>query len=677
MKKQEAPGGLAAACWLPCLPSRPGWCWWLPGPGACCLPPLRPASAPLSRSTARADCPSVREGRKQFSRTVATERPRRAQTARSLRAGGSEASALYPAQITSSRGCACRRACWNMFACCCASPPGATTRPSLPTDMADDDMARKPGPEQLSTASAIDVGAAAAADMPPYTTDDPTPPHGPAEGVPVSVKPEPTESSESEGVPPTRASTPPKPGDRAAERAAGERASELIHSERLSAEQQATVKMYVKAHRDFTRVGNTEKFFSADDIVAVVDEKDTGWYRGFVINHVRHTPHWFPKNLVDEVQFVKNHSGPEEQQDVAQPVVWALQLSAGLEEDAATVTASMSHAEGLACVAVPRDTTGSFAVAVTVERLQPAAYDDAWISFGLSRVVPPREQQYLQTRYTTQGEQQYLQTRYPTFGGYKGSCGLRQHVGNNTREKGTVYLKDFGRRVDEFEKGTSTGIFTPPIRPGSRLALLLSARSAEGMRTARFFVDGVAAAVVVIDDDGGDSDWVAGLNLPSFAIVRIVPADGEEIKKGHFRPELEKQNMLLVASKSTDIKGPTEPTKQELKDATAGVGPDCSVLHRVLKETLTGIDEEFRLNFSAFLLYDEDGDGFISTSDMQTFATLRQGESLSYSQAESIVSEALHSRHGYAKDLRTIPYQVRDGPLRLCYEDFVAWQATG
>jgi Ca2+-binding EF-hand superfamily protein len=101
------------------------------------------------------------------------------------------------------------------------------------------------------------------------------------------------------------------------------------------------------------------------------------------------------------------------------------------------------------------------------------------------------------------------------------------------------------------------------------------------------------------------------------------------------------------------------------------------VLHRVLKETLTGIDEEFRLNFSAFLLYDEDGDGFISTSDMQTFATLRQGESLSYSQAESIVSEALHSRHGYAKDLRTIPYQVRDGPLRLCYEDFVAWQATG
>ena len=42
-------------------------------------------------------------------------------------------------------------------------------------------------------------------------------------------------------------------------------------------------------------------------------------------------------------------------------------------------------------------------------------------------------------------------------------------------------------------------------------------------------------------------------------------------------------------------------------------------------------------------------------------------EMMSHSEAEPMmkkISEALHSRHGYAKDLRTIPYQVRDGPLR-------------
>ena len=53
---------------------------------------------------------------------------------------------------------------------------------------------------------------------------------------------------------------------------------------------------------------------------------------------------------------------------------------------------------------------------------------------------------------------------------------------------------------------------------------------------------------MVVDDDGGDSDWVAGVMLPASAIVRIVHAEGEEIKKGIFRPELEK-NVLLGATK--------------------------------------------------------------------------------------------------------------------------------
>jgi hypothetical protein len=269
------------------------------------------------------------------------------------------------------------------------------------------------------------------------------------------------------------------------------------------------------------------------------------------------------------------------------------------------------------------------------------------ISFGLSRVAEPQQSFGILL----------------SFGDYDGSCGLYQHVGNNTAEQGDVHLKDFGRRVDEFEPpksvwGRSTGTFTPPIRPGSRLALLLSARSAKGMRTARFFVDGTEAAVVVVDDDGGDSDWVAGVMLPAQADakVRIVPAEGEEIKKGMFRPELEKQHVLPVASEWTWL---TEPTEQELKDALSGTGTDCSMLHRVTEEMIAKNGWAGKLfdfdTFSQFLLHDIDNDGFINAADFQQSID----PSMSKGEAEWMMSFALQDK------------DPGDGPVRLCYDDFV------
>ena len=69
-----------------------------------------------------------------------------------------------------------------------------------------------------------------------------------------------------------------------------------------------------------------------------------------------------------------------------------------------------------------------------------------------------------------------------------------------------------------------------PIVQGSRLALHLSPRGAEGRRTARFFVDKEEVAVFVdIEDDGGGSDWVAGVTLSPKARVRLVPAEGQEL----------------------------------------------------------------------------------------------------------------------------------------------------
>ena len=86
--------------------------------------------------------------------------------------------------------------------------------------------------------------------------------------------------------------------------------------------------------------------------------------------------------------------------------------------------------------------------------------------------------------------------------------------------------KGFGRRADRGDRELG-----PPIVQGSRLALHLSPRGAEGRRTARFFVDKEEVAVFVdIEDDGGSSDWVAGVTLSEQATVRLVPAQGVELQ---------------------------------------------------------------------------------------------------------------------------------------------------
>eukprot|EP01045_Picozoa_sp_COSAG04_P019278 COSAG04_NODE_1859_length_5375_cov_2.368082_2_plen_258_part_00 len=79
---------------------------------------------------------------------------------------------------------------------------------------------------------------------------------------------------------------------------------------------------------------------------------------------------------------------------------------------------------------------------------------------------------------------------------------------------------DFGRRADRDDKELG-----PEIKQGSRLALRLSQRGAEGTRTARFYVDQRQVAVFAdIEDDGGDSD--------SFGIARPTPNESKSVKMG-------------------------------------------------------------------------------------------------------------------------------------------------
>ena len=124
---------------------------------------------------------------------------------------------------------------------------------------------------------------------------------------------------------------------------------------------------------------------------------------------------------------------------------------------------------------------GGFALAAVVEALpKPRGY---WLSFGVGRAMPKDDK---------------------TFGYYDGTCGLMQNSGRASDRSAAT--KGFGRRAygDDRELGR-------PIVQGSRLALHLSPRGAEGRRTARFFVDKEEVAVFVdIEDDGGDSDWGAG-----------------------------------------------------------------------------------------------------------------------------------------------------------------------
>eukprot|EP01045_Picozoa_sp_COSAG04_P020432 COSAG04_NODE_2092_length_4811_cov_4.293930_1_plen_196_part_10 len=122
-----------------------------------------------------------------------------------------------------------------------------------------------------------------------------------------------------------------------------------------------------------------------------------------------------------------------------------------------------------------------FALAAVVEAM-PYAVGEL-LSFGVGRAMPKEGK---------------------GFGGTAdGTCGLSQITYSESSRY--AMTKGFGRRADRDDKQLG-----PPIVQGSRLALHLSARGAEGRRTARFFVDGEEVAVFVdIEDDGGDSDWVA------------------------------------------------------------------------------------------------------------------------------------------------------------------------
>eukprot|EP01045_Picozoa_sp_COSAG04_P009134 COSAG04_NODE_522_length_13154_cov_27.623592_5_plen_303_part_00 len=146
-----------------------------------------------------------------------------------------------------------------------------------------------------------------------------------------------------------------------------------------------------------------------------------------------------------------------------------------------------------------------FALAAVVEAL-PYAYGSAWFSFGVGLAMPKEGNTNL-------------------FGGVDGTCGLWQNAAATFESDRRAATMSFGRRADRDDHELG-----PPIVQGSRLALRLSPRGAEGTRTARFFVDMKEVAVFAdIEDDGGDSDWVAGVTLSDRASVRLVAAEGEEL----------------------------------------------------------------------------------------------------------------------------------------------------
>jgi len=134
--------------------------------------------------------------------------------------------------------------------------------------------------------------------------------------------------------------------------------------------------------------------------------------------------------------------------------------------------------------------------------------DGGWFSFGAGRVKKK------------DGDE---------FGTAEGTCGMHQNTDHGMRY---VSATGFGQRVIPAgsDKLMRSSHLTAVIGEGSRLALHLSPRGAEGRRTLRFFAGGSEAAVFVdIEDDGGDSDWVAGVTLSADASVRLVPAEGFEL----------------------------------------------------------------------------------------------------------------------------------------------------
>ena len=202
---------------------------------------------------------------------------------------------------------------------------------------------------------------------------------------------------------------------------------------------------------------------------------------------------------------------------VAQPTAFAPQLSHGrltLGDGGATATKAWEggpyHPAALVAVGRGGGADG-FAAAAVVEALPGYG---GWFSFGVGRAMP-KEGKYFGRDGHADG----------------GTCGLRQHAGDSGVRRGVESYRfaeqaGFGRRADRDDKQLG-----PPIREGSRLALHLSPRGAEGRRTLRFFAGGSEAAVFVdIEDDGGDSDWVAGVTLSDNASVRLVPAEGVELQ---------------------------------------------------------------------------------------------------------------------------------------------------
>ena len=172
-----------------------------------------------------------------------------------------------------------------------------------------------------------------------------------------------------------------------------------------------------------------------------------------------------------------------------EPLSWAPQLShEGLALGDGGATAAHSGGDRpAACVCVARggaNASSGLALSVELEAL-PSREVPNFLSFGVGRTI------------STEGS---------CFGSADGTCGVYQSPWDPMRRRAAA--NNFGRRAD---RSASDKKLEPVIKQGSRLALHLSPRSAEGTRTARYSVDGAECAVFVdIEDDGGESDWVAG-----------------------------------------------------------------------------------------------------------------------------------------------------------------------